>query len=95
MTKISIYRTFLLSRAIHKYREKGVPVNYCIVVGGHIDQSWSACLLGLSIFYENDFSILTGPLPDQSALYGVLLKLRDLNLTLISLERLEVHHGYF
>jgi hypothetical protein len=70
-------------------------VNYRIVVRGQIDQTWSAWLSGLSILYEDDFSILTGPLPDQSALYGVLLKLRDLNLTLISLERLEEHHGNF
>ncbi|RQW10428.1 hypothetical protein EH222_02550 [candidate division KSB1 bacterium] len=70
-------------------------MNCRIVVRGHIDQTWSAWLSGLSIFYENDFSILTGPLPDQSALYGVLLKLRDLNLSLISLEQLEVQHGNF
>lgn len=68
-------------------------MNYRIVVRGQIDQTWSAWLSELSILYEDDLSILTGALPDQSALYGVLLKLRDLNLTLISLERLEEHHG--
>ena len=63
---------------------------YQIKIKGHLDLSWSEWLEGLAITHQpGGESLLIGPVVDQPALYGLLLKLRDLNLTLLSLQRLE------
>lgn len=52
-----------------------------------LDPSWQEWLAGLTILQDiSGCTLLTGTLPDQSALYGVLVMLRRLNLTLLSLE---------
>jgi hypothetical protein len=38
---------------------------------------------------ENDQTVLTGPVADQAALHGLLIRIRDLNLTLLTVERIE------
>jgi len=64
------------------------PGKYQIRIQGHLDSSWSDWLDGLAITHEeNDTTLLTGLIADQSALYGLLIKLRDLSLILISLRR--------
>jgi hypothetical protein len=63
---------------------KAYPI-YQIRVDGLLDSSWSDWFDGLATSYSaEDTTILTGPLPDQAALHGVLNKIRDLGLTLIS-----------
>jgi hypothetical protein len=58
---------------------------YQIRIAGLLDPSWSDWFDGLAITYPaNDITILTGPLPDQAALHGVLNKIRDLGLTLVA-----------
>jgi len=60
--------------------------NYEIKVQGHLDGHWSEWLGGLEIIQTSDAnSILTGVIPDQAALHGVLVQIRDLGLTLISI----------
>ena len=68
------------------------PTAYRIKVLGHLDQSWSAWLNGMTKTYDvegNDIptTTLTGPVADQSSLRGLLSKIWDLNLILISLTR--------
>ncbi len=54
---------------------------------GHLDPGWQEWLEGLQIVHEPDgTSRLSGRLPDQPALYGVLTKIHHLSLTLLSLE---------
>lgn len=63
---------------------------YEILVEGHLDEHWSAWLSDLRIthdIYGN--SVLSGAIPDQAALYGILAKIRDLGLALISLNRID------
>jgi hypothetical protein len=61
-----------------------------IRIKGHLNQSWQEWLEDLEIVHEEDgTSQLSGTLPDQSALYGVLTKLDRLRVTLLSLERRE------
>ena len=61
-----------------------------IRVKGHLDQSWQEWLENLQIVHEEDgTSQLSGPLSDQAALYGVLVKLDRLRVILLSLERRE------
>jgi hypothetical protein len=68
------------------------PVTYQIKVRGRLDKKWSDWFNGLAITYQAGrdgypVTILTGAVVDQAALYGMLSKIRDLNLNLISVER--------
>ncbi len=61
------------------------PVRYEILVQGELDDCWQDWFVGLRLINLGDGqTLLTGPLPDQAALHGVLAKIRDLNMTLIS-----------
>jgi len=63
---------------------------YRIVVKGHLDDEWSAWFDGLTItLVETGETILSGPIVDQTALHGLLVKIRDLALPLLSLTRIE------
>ncbi len=63
---------------------------YQIVVKGHLDSERSEWFDGLTItLVDNGETILTGPIVDQTALHGVLIKIRDLGLPLLSLTRTE------
>jgi len=62
---------------------------YEIRVKGHLDDEWSEWLGGLAIVLEEDgTSVLTGPVTDQSALQGLLLKIHNMGLPLISFRRI-------
>jgi len=63
---------------------------YCITIKGHLDSEWSDWFDGLNItMVDNGETILSGPIVDQTALHGVLIKIRDLGLPLLSLMRTE------
>ncbi|MCP4543339.1 MAG: hypothetical protein GY832_40005 [Chloroflexi bacterium] len=56
-----------------------------IKVRGQIDEKWSGWLDDLTITHtEQDETVLTGHVADQSTLYGLLTKLRDLSLSLLA-----------
>jgi hypothetical protein len=64
------------------------PRSYEIRVDGHLAVSWSDWFEGLEIHNDpNGETTLTGLLIDQAALFGVLNKIHDLNLILISVSR--------
>jgi hypothetical protein len=66
------------------------PERYLIVIQGLIDQSWSAYFVGTTrISYSERDTMLSVEVADQSALYGFLNKIRDLNLRLISVQLLD------
>ena len=60
-----------------------------IRVEGRIDEHWSDWFEDLAITYTQGETILTGDLADQSALYGLLARLRDLGLALVSVQNVE------
>ena len=55
-----------------------------IVIKGCIDKEWAEWFGEMEINYHEGSTILTGELPDQSALHGLLNQIRDLNLKLVS-----------
>ncbi len=61
-----------------------------IRVDGHLSQDWSEWLEGMTIQHTPDGeTVLAGPLRDQAALFGVLMKVRDLGLVLIAVTQVE------
>ena len=64
--------------------------NVEIRIKGRIDEHWSTWFADLAIRYaEQDETILSGPVADQATLYGVLNRLRDLGLALVSVNQSE------
>ncbi len=56
-----------------------------IKIKGHLDSRWSDWFAGMKLTHlQGNETLLSGPLPDQAALHGLLERVRDLNLTLIS-----------
>ena len=66
------------------------PPVYQIRVRNHLDTQWTDWFSGMSITLEEDgVTVLTGPVADQAALHGLLKKVRDLGLPLISVNQVE------
>jgi hypothetical protein len=67
-----------------------VPAPYEIRIGGHHQKQWSAWFGDHTLTHEGDGTTkLCGFVPDQAALYGVLMKVRDLGIVLISVEAVD------
>ena len=65
-----------------------------IRVKGHLSGQWADWFGGLEIENQpNGEAVLSGPLPDQSALYGILNRIRDLGLTLVAVSCVEPDSG--
>ena len=62
-----------------------MPQVYEIRIRGRLGADWSDWFDGFSLLEEKEVTVLTGPVVDQSALFGVLARIRDLNLGLISI----------
>ena len=67
----------------------GGPARYEIRVEGVLDSRWTAWFNGLQINGQGDETMICGLLADQAALHGLLTKVRDLGLCLISVRRLD------
>jgi len=66
------------------------PGSYEIRIKGHLDHRWADWFEGLTITLEDTGeTLLTGPVVDQAALHGLLRKVRDLGMPLISVNRNE------
>lgn len=78
----------------HTMIERREPENYEIKIRGHLDSHWSDWFDGLTMIHDKGGdTILSGPIVDQPALYGVLTKVRDLGLPLLSVNRIEADTG--
>jgi len=64
--------------------------NYAIRIRGHFDPSWAAWFDGFSVTNEpGGDTLLTGYIPDQAALYGLITKLQNTGITLLSVNMIE------
>ena len=80
-----------MSNDLQQKADLGQPLVYQIRIGGHLDNSWIDWFGGLTItLEENGNTLLTGPIVDQAALFGLLKKVRDLGMPLISVGRVEL-----
>jgi hypothetical protein len=63
------------------------PAQYRIKLKGRLDNSWSESFEGMAFSWECGETILTGQVADQAALHGLLNRIRDMNLVLLSVEQ--------
>ena len=70
------------------------PLVYQIRIKGHLEHYWTDRLDGLTItLEENGDTLLTGPVVDQAALHGLIRKVRDLGLPLLSVNIIRTGHA--
>lgn len=69
------------------------PARYQIRVDGVLDSCWATWFEGLRVHAEGTQTVLSGLVADQAALHGVLTRLRDLGLCLVSVCRLDPDEG--
>ena len=74
-------------------KDYGEPGLYAIRIKGHLGSHWAPWFEGLVITLEdNGVTLLEGPLLDQAALHGVMRKVRDLGLPLLSITSITFFH---
>jgi hypothetical protein len=65
--------------------DQAVPLHFEIRVRGYVDARWAAWFDGLTLTYDGDgTTVIGGPVADQAALHGLLQKLRDVAIPLVS-----------
>jgi hypothetical protein len=75
----------LMPNSLSTQRDSLEPMIYQIRIRGHLDSQWTDWFEGLSItLEENGDTLLAGPVVDQAALHGLLKKVRDLGMPLVS-----------
>jgi len=77
-----------MSNELNSEIDPGEPIVYEIRLKGHLGRRWTDWFEGLTIqLQDNGETLLTGPVVDQAALYGLLKKVRDVELPLVSAMR--------
>src|ERR1700736_4191082 len=80
-----------MSNEINSEIDPGQPMIYQIRIKGHLGHQWTDWFEGLTITLEDHGeTLLTGPVVDQAALHGVLKKVRDLGMPLLSVNRVQL-----
>lgn len=79
-----------MSHTLNPRTDPGQPKNYHIRIKGHLGAQWTDWFEGMAIApQDNGDTLVTGPVVDQAALHGVLRKVRDVGLPLLSITQVE------
>ena len=79
-----------MSSTFNTASDPGQPMVYQIRIKGHLGREWTDWFEGLTITaLDNGETLLTGAVVDQAALYGLLRKVRDLGMPLLSVSAVE------
>ena len=79
-----------MSNKLNPKTDTGQLIVYQIRLRGHLSDQWTNWFEGLTITLDEDGdTLLTGPLVDQAALFGLLKKVRDLGMPLVSINCVE------
>ena len=82
-----------MSNELNPKADPGQPMVYQIRIKSHLGSDWTDWFEGLTITREaNGETLLTGPVVDQAALHGLLKKVRDLGMPLLSLNSVGLDH---
>lgn len=77
-----------MSNQVNPKSDSSDPMVYQIRIQGHLGHQWTDWFEGLTItLSDNGETLLTGPVVDQAALHGLLRKVRDLGMPLLSVNR--------
>src|SRR5438128_12096405 len=88
-------RDRVMSNEINSGSEKAQPLVYQIRIKGHLGRDWTDWFGGLTITLEdNGETLLTGPVIDQAALHGVLKKVRDVGMPLLSVIEVQFNENH-
>jgi hypothetical protein len=80
-----------MSNTLNAKHDSGEPIVYQIRIQGHLDCQWADWFGGLTITLEdNGDTLVTGPVVDQAVLFGLLRKVRDLGMPLLSVNRVQL-----
>lgn len=83
-----------MSNKFNSESDPNQPMIYQIKIKGHLGRQWTDWFLGLTItLQDNGETLLTGSVVDQAALHGVLKKVRDLGMPLVSVNRVSPGQG--
>jgi hypothetical protein len=83
------------SNGLEPETDPGQPTLYQIRVKSHLRSDWADWFEGLTITLEEDGdTLLTGPVVDQAALHGLLKKVRDLGIPLISVNQVPFNEAH-
>lgn len=84
--------TKVLVASATSYLSQEDKMFYQIKIEGHLDSHWTEWFEGLTITYDkHGNSLLSGSITDQAAQHGLLNKIRDMKLALISVNRIEAN----
>ncbi len=83
-----------MSNKLNPRSEPRQPMVYHIRIRGHLSDHWGRWFAGFTITLEdNGDTLLSGPVVDQAALHGLLKKVRDLGMPLLSVSRVDAGHA--
>lgn len=78
-----------MSRELDPQAASCRPMAYRIRITGHLDARWAEWFEGLTITLDGGDTLITGPIVDQAALHGLLKRVRDLGMPLVSVSPVE------